>query len=226
MAVLAVPLCALAVITTYAGNGIPGFAGDGGPASAAALASPRGLAVDSAGNLYIADSGNHRVRRVDQATRIITTVAGNGAAGFAGDGGVATSARLNSPSAIEFDDAGNLYIADTENHRIRRVAAGTGIITTVAGTGTAGFKGDGGPGTSVALSSPMGMSFVSSPERRLYIADSGNAGIRQLNLDTGLLTTIARTEPLPGPFWPLPALLLPRTWIVRSGSRPLGMPNC
>ena len=109
------------VITTVAGNGVAGFSGDGGPATNASILSPRGVDVDGAGNLFIADQGNHRIRLVDGNTGLITTVAGNGVAGFAGDGGPATSARLNSPRDVAVDGAGNLFIACEDNNRIRRV---------------------------------------------------------------------------------------------------------
>ncbi len=131
-------------LTLVAGNDTFSFSGDGGPATGAGLAGPSGVAVDASGNLFIADAGNNRIRRVDAATQIISTVAGNGTAGFSGDGGPATSAGLAGPSGVTVDASGNLFIADTNNHRIRKVAAGT--ITTVVGNGTAGFSGDGGLG--------------------------------------------------------------------------------
>jgi len=124
-------------ITTVVGTGTAGFSGDGGAATAAKINSPRGLFIDGAGNLYIADRLNHRIRKVD-ADGIITTVAGTGVQGFSGDGGPATAAQLNDPTGVAVDEAGNLYIADAENHRIRKVDTG-GIITTVAGTGVASF---------------------------------------------------------------------------------------
>ena len=132
------------IITTVAGTGILGFSGDGGPATSAQLWNPSGVAVDSAGNLFLADGLNHRIRRVDAATGVITTVAGSGPSGgpgaFSGDGGPATSARLNVPSAVAVDSTGNLFLADRNNHRIRRVDAATGIITTVAGDGSTTFS--------------------------------------------------------------------------------------
>src|SRR5207248_1915767 len=124
--------------------GIGGFSGDGGPATSARLFGPKSLAIDAAGNLFIADAGNNRIRRVDAASGIIITVAGNGNFKFSGDGGPATSAGLI-PSGVEIDGAGNLFIADLENRRIRRVDAATQIITTVAGNGNFEFRGDGGP---------------------------------------------------------------------------------
>src|SRR5690606_35324785 len=133
---------ATGIITTVAGNGTPAFTGDGGPAIGASLEGPSGVAVDGLGHLYIADTWNQRIRRVHATTEIITTVAGTGTQGAAGDGGAATSAQLAFPQAVAVDGAGNLYIADTNNHRVRRVAAATSIITTEAGTGSSGYSGD------------------------------------------------------------------------------------
>src|SRR5204863_186490 len=134
-------------ITTVAGTGTQGFSGDGGPATAAALSVPSDVGLDGAGNLFIADWGNNRLRRVDAGTGTITTVAGGGTGRAGGGGGAATAAELSSPSGQALDGAGNLFIADRENQRLRRVDAGTGTITTVAGNGTVGFRGDGGPAT-------------------------------------------------------------------------------
>lgn len=174
------------VITTVAGNGASGDGGDGGPASAAQLAFPRGLAVDAAGNVYIGEgeSGN-RVRKVSPSG-IITTAAGNGAAGFGGDGGLATAAQLSNPRSIAVDAAGNLFIADTHNHRIRKVNR-DGIITTVAGNGTAGSGGDGGPATSAQLNFPQDMTVDASGN--LFIADLSDR-IRKVTPD-GIITTVA-----------------------------------
>ena len=139
-------------INTIAGNGTAGFSGDGGPATSAQLNLPLGVVEDSAGNTYIADSGNNRIRKIDSAG-VITTIAGNGTAGYSGDGGPATSAMLNFPYRVAVDSAGNVYIADTFNHSIRKVNT-SGIITTVAGSGTRGYSGDAGPATSASLWSP------------------------------------------------------------------------
>jgi hypothetical protein len=174
-------------ITTYAGDGKPGYTGDGGPATSATLNAPHGLAVDGAGNLYIADSANNVIRRVDGATGVITTVAGNGTQGYGGDNGPATAAELDTPNEVAFDTAGNLYIADTLNQRVRMVSATTGLITTVAGDGTAGFAGDGGPATAAQLKQPYALAFDSAGH--LYIADSANNRVREVN--GGTITTIA-----------------------------------
>ena len=231
------------IIKTLVGTGEPGYAGDGGPAAAASLNEPKGLCVDREGNLYIADSENHVVRRVDRRTGIITTVAGIGPGGTAGpmtgpepvamqtaededpfadtssdstkaytqvtdlsgtvryvtggrltieqdsgDGGPARGARLNFPSAVAVDRLGNVYIADTMNHRIRRVDAETGIITHVAGTGQARYSGDGGPAVQAAINEPTGLAVT---DEALYIADQSNNRVRRVDLATGIITTVA-----------------------------------
>jgi len=154
-------ISAAGIITTVAGNGIQGFAGDG-PATSASLSCPPGdgcgVAVDASGNLFIADIGNNRIRKVS-AGGIITTVAGNGTQGFSGDGGPATSAALNDAVAVAVDASGNLFIADSYNHRIRKVSA-SGIITTFAGTGKQIFSGDGGPAASASVSYPGGIAVI------------------------------------------------------------------
>ena len=166
----------------------PSFAGDGGPAVDARLSRPTGVTVDAAGNLYIADSGNHRIRRVDPSG-IITTIAGTGEEGFSGDSGPATEAQLRCPSRVATDGSGNLYIADRCNARIRKVDP-AGIITTVAGTGERGDGGDGGPATEAQLRSPNGVATDGSGN--LYIADFGNFRIRRVD-SSGIITTIAGT---------------------------------
>ena len=179
------------VITTVAGNGTRGFGGDGRPATSARLNGPSGVAVDGAGNVFIADSSNQRIRRVAVSTGVIATVAGNGAAVFAGDGGAATSASLAYPYGVAVDGAGNVLIADTYNQRIRRVAAGTGALTTVAGNGGWGFSGDGGPGTSASLNAPFGVAVDAGGN--LFIADQFNHRVRWVAAGTGVITTLAGT---------------------------------
>jgi len=174
------------VIRTFAGNGSVGSGGDGGPATAASLNEPQGVAVDAAGNVYIADTQNHRVRRVTPAG-IITTVAGSGVDGYGGDSGAAMAARLSSPLGLATDGAGNLYIADSGNNRVRKVAAGTGVMTTVAGRGY-GYGGDNGPATEALLRSPAAVALDAAGN--LYIADAGNFIIRQVS-PAGVIKTIA-----------------------------------
>ncbi|MCZ6750920.1 MAG: hypothetical protein O7E51_03730 [Acidobacteria bacterium] len=174
------------IITTVAGNGNSAFSGDGGPATSASLSSPAGVAVDAAGNLYIADFANDRARKVS-LDGIISTVAGNGLFKFAGDGGPATSASLHNPSSVAADTAGNVYIADEFNQRIRKISSG-GIITTVAGTGERVFSGDGGQATSVSVASPKGVAVDAAGN--FYIADTDNGRIRKVTPD-GILTTVA-----------------------------------
>jgi trimeric autotransporter adhesin len=176
------------VITTVAGTD-RGFAGDGGPATAAKFDTIRGLAFDSAGNLLIADMINERVRRIDAATKVISTVAGTGAIGYSGDGGPATAAMLALPQTVAVDGAGNLYIADNDNARIRKVDATTHTISTVAGTGTGGFSGDGGPASAALVSFSTSVTLDTSGN--LYIADTGNLRIRRIDRTTGVINTIA-----------------------------------
>ena len=231
-------------LATRAGTGVPGFSGDGGPASQASLNEPKGLAIDSRGHLFVADSENHVVRRVDRVTGLITTVAGSapesappvsqaggpdpvyeeevdplaetsqktteqftqqtdlsgtvrylvGAAAtkrYGGDDGPATKAVLNFPTAVAVDAQGDLYIADTMNHRVRRVDARTGIITTIAGTGQARFSGDGGPADRAALNEPAALAI--DAQGQLYIADQSNNRVRAVDLKTGIIRTVAGT---------------------------------
>ncbi len=179
---------AAGTITTVAGDGTAGFGGDGGPATSANLSNPQYVAVDAVGNLYIADSGNNRIRKVNEAG-IITTIAGNGTAGFGGDGGLATGAQLNNPIGISFDVAGNLYIADYYNNRIRKVDA-AGIISTVAGNGSVGFDGDGGPAIEAQLLTPENV-WVDEAGN-LFITDYGNDRVRKVDTN-GIISTIAGT---------------------------------
>src|SRR5438034_1346849 len=178
---------ATGVITTIAGDGTPGFSGDGGLATSAELNAPSGIALGSAGSLFIADSFNFRIRRTDPSTQVITTVAGNGTYSFSGDGGPAAASQLNDPQGVAVDNAGNLFIADSMNNRIRRIDAATQVITTVAGNGTIGFSGDGGPATSAALSGPLSVAVDSAGN--LFIGS--DLRIRRLDAATGVITTVA-----------------------------------
>lgn len=166
------------VISTIAGNNTSGSSGDNGPATAAQLFQPAGIAVDSSGNIYIADAGNHRVRKVSNGT--ITTYAGTGTAGFTGDGKAASSAQLNNPTGVALDSSGNLYIADAGNNVIRQVAT-SGTITTVAGNNTlgAGNTGDGGAATNAQLNNPVAVAVDSAGN--LFIADANNNTIREVS---------------------------------------------
>ena len=173
------------IITTIAGTGTAGFSGDGGPAGSAQLNLPYGLAVDAAGNLYIADLGNNRVRKVSP-DGIIVTIAGTGVEGYSGDGGQANAAQLYTPRDVAVDAAANLYIAEFEGHRVRKVTP-AGVIATVAGTGVAGLGGDGGPATVAELSFPAGLAVDRTGA--LYIADSGNNRVRKI-LSGGVISTL------------------------------------
>jgi sugar lactone lactonase YvrE len=226
---------------SVAGNGTPGFSGDGGPALAASLNEPKNLCLDGHGNLLIADSENHVIRKVDRVSGIIQTVAGgsampsaqeraaeqaavsaddpfsegfvtadkafaqqadlsgtvryvvNGigvAKRFAGDGGPARKALLNFPTAIAVDQDGHLYIADTMNHRVRRVDARTGLISTLAGVGQPRFSGDGGPSVNAGLNEPAALAVHGT---RVYIADQSNNRVRMIDVATEIITTVAGT---------------------------------
>ncbi|RZU39534.1 NHL repeat-containing protein [Edaphobacter modestus] len=177
------------IITTIAGSSTAGAAGDNGPAAAALLDRPGALALDGKSNLYIADSGSHRIRRIDAGTGVITTVAGAGAQGYEGDNARAVSALLDSPQGIAVDTGGNLYVADTNNHRIRRIDAVTGIITTLAGTGVFGYAGDSSSSAAARLALPQGLSVGS--DGNIYLADTANHRIRRIDGTTGMITTVA-----------------------------------
>lgn len=174
------------VITTFAGSGTIGYSGDGGPATAAEMSTPTGLAIDGEGNVYISDYNNMVIRMVNTAG-IITTFAGNGGHGYSGDGGAATSAELNYPVGLAVDNANNVYITDYLNSAIRKVNT-SGIITTVAGNGTAGYNGDGGEAFNAELNYPRGVAVDGSGN--IYIADYGNNVIRKVNA-SGIINTFA-----------------------------------
>jgi sugar lactone lactonase YvrE len=160
------------VLTLVAGGGLAGFGGDSGPATAASLANPLGIAVDGSGNIFIADQVNNRIRKVAAGTGIITTYAGNGYAGWSSDGVAATATGLYMPGAVALDSGGNLYIADTQDDRVRRVDAATGVITTYAGNGDYIFAGDSTSATNSAVPKPRGLAFDNSDN--LYISDGSD----------------------------------------------------
>jgi sugar lactone lactonase YvrE len=171
-------------VTTLTGTGNPGF-------SESEVNNPYGLAIGPDGALYFCDLDNQRIRRLDLRTRRLTTIAGNGERGYRGDGGLAQDASLNMPHELRFDAKGDLYIAERDNHVIRRVDMTTGVISTVAGTGTPGFGGDGGPGTKAQLRQPHSLLF--DRDGTLLICDIGNHRIRRLHIDTGVIETYAGT---------------------------------
>ena len=175
-------------IETIAGTGTDGYSGDGGLATEAQLDEPTGVAVDTAGNVYVADSQNHTIRRIGLGGTI-ETIAGTGSFGYAGDGGPATQARLTFPFDVAADASGSVYVTDTFNHRIRRIGT-DGTIETVAGTGTEGYGGDGGPATEALLDYPFGVAV--SGAGYVFVADWGNDRIRRIAPD-GAIATFAGT---------------------------------
>ena len=180
---------ASALMTTIAGNGTGGYNGDGGMANQTELYAPTGVAVDLAGNIYIAEKANSRIRKVAVGSNIISTIAGNGTVGYSGDGGTANNAQLNNPSGVTIDGAGNIYIADAGNHCIRKVAANIGVISTIAGNGIAGYSGDGGAAITAMLHNPSGVAVDLSGN--VYIADLINNRIRKVTAGSGVINTIA-----------------------------------
>lgn len=174
------------IITTIAGNDTAGFAGDGGPATNAMLYAPMGITTDLSGNLYIADDDNNRIRMVS-SNGTITTIAGNGFAGYSGDDGAATNASLRAPFGVAFDAIGNLYIADHSNLRIRKINT-NGIITTFAGSGNSGNSGDGGLATNANLSQPLGIAIDAL--QNVYFSDIYSNVVRKVNTN-GIISTVA-----------------------------------
>lgn len=180
----------MGIIRNFAGSGVAGYAGDGDTAHNGRLNAPEGLAVDAAGNVYIADAGNNVIRMVSAGLRLMSTVAGNGLQGYSGDGGSAVLAKLYNPSGVAVDINGNLYIADVINNRVRKVAT-SGIISTYAGTGTAGNSGNGGAAAAATLRYPSALSVDGAGN--LYIADQGNNNIRMVST-SGVITNFAGTS--------------------------------
>jgi len=178
-------------ITTIAGTGTAGFSGDGGPGTAGQINNPYGLTIGPDGALYFCEVDNHRVRRLDLKTHTLSTVAGSGKQGYAGDGGPALAASLNQPYEVRFNKAGDMFFVEMQNHVLRRVDARTRIISTVAGTGQPGFSGDGGAANRAQLRQPH--SFAIAPDGSLLICDIGNHRIRRVDLDRGTISTYAGT---------------------------------
>jgi hypothetical protein len=171
---------ATGIITTIAGTGTGGYSGDGAAATNAELYNPEGLAVDSSGNIYFAEEANNVIRKVTAATGIISTIAGKGNSGegFFGDGGLAIRANFRGPTDVALDSAGNVYVTDYANQRVRKITVSTGIIQTVVGNGTPGYGGDGGAATQAALFAPHGITFDSKGV--MYIADYANGAVRKV----------------------------------------------
>ncbi len=179
-----------ATIDTFAGTGKNGFSGDGGPATAAQLSGPTGIARSPDGALFICDTENQRIRKV-APDGTITTFAGNGTRGYFGDGGAAIQAAMNEPYEVRFDASGNVYFVERLNHCVRRVDAKTGVISTIAGTGKAGFSGDGGPATAAEMNEPHSIGFDRAGD--LFICDVKNHRVRKVAMKTGIISTFAGT---------------------------------
>ena len=179
------------IIRTVAGGGAEGFSGDGGPAAEAKLARPHGVAIDGGGNIYVADFNNHRIRRIDGATGIISTIAGTGTPTYSGDGGLAVDASVNFPAAGAFDPAGNYVFCDAGNRRVRSIDLTTGVISTIAGNGIGTHAGDGGPADQASFFSPQAIAY--DADGNLYVADAPGHRVRRVDGVSGIITTIAGT---------------------------------
>jgi len=190
--VLSLSAAAIAAdVVTIAGTGTPGYEAGNPVAKQTPVGEPYGIAKGPDGSLYICEIKSHVVRKLDEKTGRLTLVAGNGTQGYSGDGGLATKAQLNEPYEVRFDQQGNIFFVEMKNNLVRRVDAKTGAISTVAGTGKAGFSGDGGPATKAQLKSPH--SITLDHDGHLYICDIGNHRIRVVNLESGLIRTFAGT---------------------------------
>ncbi len=176
------------IISTIAGIDSGGYNGDGIPATASQLFIPSAVVTDTTGNIYIGDGLNHRIRKINKTTGIISTIAGNGNIGNTGDGGAATNAEIYGPVGLTFDKFSNLYIADCQNHNVRKVAP-NGIISTIAGNGTPGFTGDGGPATDATFNTPSYA--IMDNYGNIIIDDNFNCAMRKIDATTGIVTTIA-----------------------------------
>ncbi|MCA9067579.1 MAG: hypothetical protein KDA84_01565 [Planctomycetaceae bacterium] len=183
--------CVAGDVETIAGTGRDEYTGDGGPGTKAGVGGPFGIVIGPDEALYICETTNHVIRRLDPRTGKLTTVAGSGKKGYSGDGGPATSAQLNEPYEIRFDKNGNMFFVEMQNNLVRRVDAETAIISTVAGTGQKGFSGDGGPATKATMNRPHSIALDNSGH--LYICDIGNHRVRRVTLKTGLIETFAGT---------------------------------
>lgn len=179
------------VLTTVVGTGEQGFAGDGGAATAAMLDSPSAVAVDAAGNLFVADAHNHRIRRVDAGSGVIMTVVGTGVAGRSASGAIATAAQIDLPAALAVNGAGDVFFADARTHLVQRMDHASGVLTTVAGNGTQGFSGDGGAATSASMDAPSGLAVDAGGN--VYLADTHNQRVRRVDAVTGVITSVAGT---------------------------------
>ena len=180
-----------AELSTLAGSGANRLVGDGGPATQAGIGGPFGLVIGPDGALYVGETTNHVIRRIDLQSGIATTFVGTGEKGNSGDGGPAGAAQVNEPYEIRFDREGNLLFVDMVAAVVRRVDRRSGVITTVAGTGQVGFGGDGGPATQALLDKPHSIAF--DGDGRLYICDIGNHRVRRVDLATGIISTFAGT---------------------------------
>lgn len=183
--------CPAGEVTTIAGTGKAEYTGDGGPGAKAGVGGPFGVSLGPDGALYICETTNHVIRRLDPKTGKLSTVAGSGKKGYAGDGGPATKALLNEPYEIRFDNEGQMFFVEMQNHVVRRVDAETGIISTVAGSGKLGFSGDGGPAIKATMNRPHSIALDHSGN--LYICDIGNHRVRKVDLKTGQIETFAGT---------------------------------